>query len=116
MANLWVKNYMALLPHNFHPSGCIKSTHFLYIVSVSYTHLDVYKRQLSAREKCLIAFAVAHAVQCPYCIGSYAQSCLQQGYSQEQMIEAIHAAAAIRGGATLAHGLQAKNVLKKLQF
>ena len=32
------------------------------------------------------------------------------------MIEAIHAAAAIRGGATLAHGLQAKNVLKKLQF
>ena len=71
---------------------------------------------LSAREKCLIAFAVAHAVQCPYCIDSYAQSCLQQGYSQEQMIEAIHAAAAIRGGATLAHGLQAKNVLKKLQF
>ena len=37
----------------------------------------------------------------------------QQGYSQEQMIEAIHAAAAIRGGATLAHGLQAKKCSKK---
>lgn len=69
---------------------------------------------LTAREKSLIAFAVAHAIQCPYCIDSYAQALLEMGVNQEQMIEAVHAAAAIRGGATLAHGMQAKNVVKKL--
>jgi hypothetical protein len=32
------------------------------------------------------------------------------------MMEAVHVAAAIRGGATLAHGMQAKNVIRKLEF
>ena len=71
---------------------------------------------LTAREKSLIAFAVAHAVQCPYCIDSFTQKLLETGVNQEQMIEAVHAAAAIRGGATLAHGMQAKNVAKKLEL
>jgi alkylhydroperoxidase/carboxymuconolactone decarboxylase family protein len=71
---------------------------------------------LTAREKALIAFAVAHAVQCPYCIDSYTQALLQLGVNREQMIEAVHAAAAIRGGATLAHGMQAKNVVKQLEL
>jgi alkylhydroperoxidase/carboxymuconolactone decarboxylase family protein len=71
---------------------------------------------LTAREKALIAFAVAHAVQCPYCIDSYTQALLEKGVNREQMIEAVHVAAAIRGGATLAHGLQAKNVIEKLEL
>jgi alkylhydroperoxidase/carboxymuconolactone decarboxylase family protein len=71
---------------------------------------------LSAKEKALIAFAVAHAVQCPYCIDSFAQTLLEMGVNQEQMIEAVHAAAAIRGGATLAHGMQAKNTIKRLEL
>lgn len=71
---------------------------------------------LTAREKALIAFAVAHAVQCPYCIDSYTQALLEKGVNQEQMIEAVHVAAAIRGGATLAHGMQTKNVIKKLEL
>jgi alkylhydroperoxidase/carboxymuconolactone decarboxylase family protein len=71
---------------------------------------------LTSREKALIAFAVAHAVQCPYCIDSYTQTLLENGVNQEQMIEAVHVAAAIRGGATLAHGMQAKNVIRKLEM
>jgi alkylhydroperoxidase/carboxymuconolactone decarboxylase family protein len=71
---------------------------------------------LSAKEKALIAFAVAHAVQCPYCIDSFTQTLLDMGVNQEQMIEAVHAAAAIRGGATLAHGMQAKNTIKRLEL
>lgn len=71
---------------------------------------------LTAREKALIAFAVAHAVQCPYCIDSYTQALLEKGVNQEQMIEAVHVAAAIRGGATLAHGMQTKNVIRKLEL
>jgi alkylhydroperoxidase/carboxymuconolactone decarboxylase family protein len=69
---------------------------------------------LTAREKSLIALAVAHAVQCPYCIHSYAQDALEKGANEEQMTEAIHVAAAIRGGATLVHGVQMKNITGKL--
>ena len=71
---------------------------------------------LTAREKSLIALAVAHAVQCPYCIASYTQDCLSKGVDEEQMTEAVHVAAAIRGGATLVHGVQMKNVVKKLEL
>jgi alkylhydroperoxidase/carboxymuconolactone decarboxylase family protein len=71
---------------------------------------------LSAREKALIALAVAHALQCPYCIEAYTRESLEKGSNQAQMTEAIHVAAAIRGGATLVHGVQMKNVVKKLAF
>jgi 4-carboxymuconolactone decarboxylase len=61
---------------------------------------------LSEREKALIALAVAHAVQCPYCIDAYAMTCLEKGADLDQMTEAVHVAAAIRGGASLVHGVQ----------
>jgi alkylhydroperoxidase/carboxymuconolactone decarboxylase family protein len=71
---------------------------------------------LSAREKSIIALAVAHAVQCPYCIDAYATDCLEKGFSNEQMMEAIHVAAAIRGGASLVHGVQSMNRVEKLSM
>lgn len=71
---------------------------------------------LSSREKALIALAVSHAVQCPYCIDAYTQECLQNGTDLEQMTEAVHVAAAIRGGATLVHGLQMRKVAEKLSM
>jgi len=61
---------------------------------------------LSVREKALIALAVAHAVQCPYCIDAYSSECLKQGADLEQMTEAVHVSTAIRGGASLVHGIQ----------
>ena len=61
---------------------------------------------LSVREKALIALAVSHAVQCPYCIDAYSSECLKQGADLEEMTEAVHVATAIRGGASLVHGLQ----------
>src|SRR5687767_8256483 len=69
---------------------------------------------LSAREKSLIALAVAHAVQCPYCIDAYTQDCQQKGADFEQMTEALHVAVAIRGGASLVHGMQMRAQAKKL--
>jgi 4-carboxymuconolactone decarboxylase len=71
---------------------------------------------LSEREKSLIALAVAHAVQCPYCIDAYSQDCLAKGSDAEQMTEAVHVAVAIRGGASLVHGLQMRNVLDKMSM
>jgi alkylhydroperoxidase/carboxymuconolactone decarboxylase family protein len=61
---------------------------------------------LTAREKALIALAVAHTVQCPYCIDAYSSECLEKGADLEQMTEAVHVAVAIRGGSSLVHGLQ----------
>lgn len=71
---------------------------------------------LSAKEKSIIALAVAHAVQCPYCIDAYTQDSLEKGYSEEQMMEAVHVAAAIRGGASLVHGVQMMNKVDKLSM
>jgi len=69
---------------------------------------------LTAREKSLIALAVAHAVQCPYCIDAYTSAALEQGSNEEQMTEAVHVAAAIRGGSSLVHGMQMRNHLERL--
>jgi 4-carboxymuconolactone decarboxylase len=69
---------------------------------------------LSAREKALIALAVAHAVQCPYCIDAYSKDSLEKGADLDQMTEAVHVACAIRGGASLVHGVQMRNHATKL--
>ncbi|PIQ46898.1 MAG: 4-carboxymuconolactone decarboxylase [Cytophagales bacterium CG12_big_fil_rev_8_21_14_0_65_40_12] len=68
---------------------------------------------LTEREKSLIALAVSHAVQCPYCIDAYTDTCLKKGVDEEQMMEAVHVAAAIKGGSVLVHGVQMMNQLKE---
>lgn len=68
---------------------------------------------LTEREKSLIALAVAHTVQCPYCIDAYTTATLEKGGSLEQMTEAVHVAAAIRGGASLVHGVQMREHANK---
>ena len=71
---------------------------------------------LSEREKSLIALAVAHTVQCPYCIDAYTTTCLEKGSNLAQMTEAVHVAAAIRGGSSLVHGVQMRNIVEKLEM
>ena len=76
---------------------------------------EVFKDSaLSAREKSLIALAVAHAVQCPYCIDAYSNDAFEKGWSEEQMMEAVHVASAIKGGAVLVHGVQMMNKVKDI--
>lgn len=71
---------------------------------------------LTKREKALIALAVAHAIQCPYCIDAYTTESLESGASEEQMMEAVHVTTAIRGGASLVHGVQMMNKVKDLSM
>ena len=71
---------------------------------------------LSAREKSLIALAVSHVVKCPYCIEAYTKDGLQRGITKEEMMEAVHAGAAIESGATLVHGVQMMNKYNKLSM
>jgi 4-carboxymuconolactone decarboxylase len=72
--------------------------------------------ELTEREKALIALAVAHAVQCPYCIDAYTNTCLEKGSNKAEMTEAIHVACAIRGGASLVHGVQMRNICEKISL
>jgi alkylhydroperoxidase/carboxymuconolactone decarboxylase family protein len=67
---------------------------------------------LTRREKALIALAVSHAKQCPYCIDAYTTACLETGSNPEQMSEAIHVAAAMEAGMALVHGVQMQNALR----
>jgi alkylhydroperoxidase/carboxymuconolactone decarboxylase family protein len=76
---------------------------------------EVFKEgALTQREKALIALAVSHAVQCPYCIDAYTSTSLEKGADEEQMMEAIHVAAAIKSGALLVHGVQMMNKVDEL--
>ena len=72
--------------------------------------------ELTEREKALIALAVSHAVQCPYCIDAYTRACLEKGSNLAEMTEALHVVTAIRGGASLVHGVQMRNVARKLSM
>ena len=72
--------------------------------------------ELSEREKALIALAVAHSIQCPYCIDAYTQACLEKGSNPAEMTEAVHVATAIRGGASLVHGVQMRNIVEKVSM
>ena len=68
---------------------------------------------LDGKTKKLIAYAVANAIQEPYCIDSYASQCAEAGFSPEQLAEAVNVAAVIRGGGTIAHWAQTQNTLAR---
>jgi 4-carboxymuconolactone decarboxylase len=72
--------------------------------------------ELTEREKSLIALAVSHTIQCPYCIDAYTQACLEKGSNLTEMTETIHVVTAIRGGASLIHGIQMRNIAEKLSM
>jgi len=72
--------------------------------------------ELTEREKALIALAVAHTVQCPYCIEAYTRACLEKGSNPAEMTEALHVVTAIRGGASLVHGMQMRKIAEKLSM
>jgi len=71
---------------------------------------------LTEREKALIALAVSHAIQCPYCIDAYTSSSLERGADEAQMMEAVHIAAAVKAGTTLVYGVQMMNHIDKLSM
>ncbi len=62
---------------------------------------------LDAKTKQLIAVAVAHVTQCPYCIRSHTKTAIQKGATPEQIMEAIWVAAEMRAGGAYAHALLA---------
>ena len=62
--------------------------------------------------KQLIAVAVAHTTQCPYCIKGHTAEALKQGATEQQIMEAIWVAAEMRAGAAYAHSALALDVMQ----
>src|SRR5687768_17106005 len=58
---------------------------------------------LPEKTKHLIAVAVAHVTQCPWCIRGHSKAARRQGASPEEIMEAIWVAAEMRAGAAFAH-------------
>lgn len=71
---------------------------------------------LSEREKALIALAIAHSYQCPYCIDAYSSACLEKGADEEMMMEAVHVAAAMKAGIALVGSTQMMRHVKALSM
>lgn len=68
---------------------------------------------LSAKIKQLIAVAVAHTTQCPYCIRGHTSEALNAGASPEEIMEAIWVAAEMRAGAAYAHSTIALEAIRE---
>jgi AhpD family alkylhydroperoxidase len=66
---------------------------------------------LPARTKQLIAVAVAHTTQCPWCITGHTRLAARAGASPEEIMEAIWVAAEMRAGAAYAHSTVALDAL-----
>ncbi len=58
---------------------------------------------LSAKMKQIVAVAVAHVTQCPYCIKGHTKAALRSGATREELMEAIWVAAEMRAGGAYAH-------------
>lgn len=69
---------------------------------------------LPAKTKQLIAVAVAHVTQCPYCIQGHTKVATREGATPEEIMEAIWVAAEMRAGAAFAHSHIALDVLEKM--
>src|SRR5665213_3450580 len=69
---------------------------------------------LPGKTKELIAVAVAHVTQCPYCIRGHTERALRKGATQQEVMEAIWVAAEMRAGAAFAHSNLALDTMNQV--
>ena len=67
---------------------------------------------LPEKTKQLIAVAVAHVTQCPYCIDGHTKLAVRKGASEEEIMEAIWVASEMRAGGAYAHSTLALNAME----
>ena len=70
---------------------------------------------LPGKTKQLIAVAVAHVTQCPYCIRGHTKAALRQGATPEELMEAIWVAAEMRAGGAYAHSALALETIDEVR-
>lgn len=68
---------------------------------------------LPAKMKQIIAVAVAHVTQCPYCIKGHTKAAVRHGATEQELMEAIWVAAEMRAGGAYAHSALALHEMKE---
>ncbi len=68
---------------------------------------------LPAKMKQVIAVAVAHVTQCPYCIKGHTKAALRAGATEAELMEAIWVAAEMRAGGAYAHSALALETMEE---
>jgi AhpD family alkylhydroperoxidase len=70
---------------------------------------------LDEKTKQLIAVAVAHTTQCPYCIDGHTKLAVRKGAAPEEVMEAIWVAAEMRAGGAYAHSTLAMAAMAQVE-
>jgi len=78
---------------------------------------EIFEKEsaLPRKVKELIALAVAHTTQCPYCIESHVKAAKKAGASDSEIAEAVFVTAALRAGGAFAHSTVSMGVLKDME-
>lgn len=79
----------------------------------AFSHAVFAEGALPEKTKQLIAVAVAHTTQCPYCIRGHTRLARRKGNSEQEIMEAIWVAAEMRAGGAYAHATLALDELTK---
>lgn len=80
-----------------------------------FSHAVFKEGVLDEKTKQLIAVAVAHVTQCPYCIEGHVPQAMRAGASKEEIMEAIWVASEMRAGAAYAHANIAFAAMEKTE-
>lgn len=80
----------------------------------NFSQLVFKEGALSEKTKQLIAVAVAHVTQCPYCIHGHTAEAIRKGASEQEIMEAIWVAAEMRAGGSYAHSALAIDEMEKI--
>jgi AhpD family alkylhydroperoxidase len=109
------------MPHELYPTNTAGLAHKRReLAPETAAAFDAFSRQvfaegaLPARTKQLIAVAVAHVTQCPYCIKGHTKAAIRAGVSQQELMEAIWVAAEMRAGGAYAHSALALSEMEEL--
>ena len=81
----------------------------------AFSHQVFANGALPEKTKQLIAVAVAHVTQCPYCIRAHTKAAMQHGATPEEIMEAIWVAAEMRAGGAYAHSALALDTIGREQ-
>lgn len=108
------------MPSTFYPSssGALSEAHKRFAPEPHHA-FQTFSRKVFANgalptmTKQLIAVAIAHVTQCPYCIRGHTKAALREGVTREELLEAIWVAAEMRAGAAYAHSALALDEIEK---
>lgn len=66
---------------------------------------------LSKKEKEIIAVAIAHVTECPYCIDSHTRSAKGEGATLDELVEAVFVVAGVEAGGAVTHSTHMQNAV-----